>query len=108
MRRAYRPKTPEDAANGSYVHFLFDLIFKYDATTEQQGVKRTFGSAATMSAHEPKRTFSSVLAVAIAAFLRPSQALLRAPYCTPEHSIYAEVVFDLDQSSHRLGLLWFI
>ena len=35
MRRAYRPKTPEGAANSSYVHFLFGLIFKYKATTEQ-------------------------------------------------------------------------
>jgi hypothetical protein len=34
MRRAYRPKTPEDATNGSYVYFLFDVIFKYQATTE--------------------------------------------------------------------------
>ena len=33
--RAYRPKTPEGAANSSYVHFLFGLIFKYGATTEQ-------------------------------------------------------------------------
>jgi hypothetical protein len=35
VRRAYRPKTPEGAANSSYVHFLFGLIFKYEATTEQ-------------------------------------------------------------------------
>ena len=35
MRRAYRPKTPEGAANSSYVHFLFGLIFKYEAATEQ-------------------------------------------------------------------------
>ena len=35
MRRAYRPKTPEGAANSSYVHFLFGLIFKYEATIEQ-------------------------------------------------------------------------
>jgi hypothetical protein len=26
VRRAYRPKTPEGAANSSYVHFLFGLI----------------------------------------------------------------------------------
>src|SRR5215813_11924783 len=35
VRRAYRPKTPEGAANSSYVHFLFGLISKYEATTEQ-------------------------------------------------------------------------
>src|SRR5262249_38229122 len=35
VRRAYRPKTPEGAANSTYVHFLFGLIFKYEATTEQ-------------------------------------------------------------------------
>src|SRR6516165_10020346 len=35
VRRAYRPKTPEGAANSSYVHFLFGLIFKHEATTEQ-------------------------------------------------------------------------
>ena len=35
MWRAYRPKTPEGAANSSYVHFLFGLIFKHEATTEQ-------------------------------------------------------------------------
>jgi len=35
VRRAYRPKTPEGAANRSYVHLLFRLIFKYEATTEQ-------------------------------------------------------------------------
>jgi hypothetical protein len=34
VRRAYRPKTPEGAANSSYVHFLCGLIFK-EATTEQ-------------------------------------------------------------------------
>src|SRR5262245_9206628 len=28
-------KTPEGAANSSYVHFLCGLIFKYEATTEQ-------------------------------------------------------------------------
>src|SRR5262245_40184629 len=28
-------KTPEGAANSIYVHFLFGLIFKYEATTEQ-------------------------------------------------------------------------
>src|SRR5262249_25992888 len=28
-------KTPEGAANSTYVHFLFGLIFKYEATTEQ-------------------------------------------------------------------------
>ena len=33
MRRADRSKTPEGAANSSYVHFLFGLIFKYEATT---------------------------------------------------------------------------
>ena len=27
--------TPEGAANSTYVHFLFGLIFKYEATTEQ-------------------------------------------------------------------------
>jgi hypothetical protein len=27
--------TPEGAANSTYVHFLFGLIFKYKATTEQ-------------------------------------------------------------------------
>jgi hypothetical protein len=31
VRRAYRSKTPEGAANSSYVHFLFGLIFKYQA-----------------------------------------------------------------------------
>ena len=35
VRRAYRPKTPEGAANSSYVHFPFGLIFKYEATTGQ-------------------------------------------------------------------------
>jgi hypothetical protein len=35
VRRAYRPKTPEGAANSSYVHFLFGLIFRYEATAEQ-------------------------------------------------------------------------
>src|SRR5262249_39031435 len=35
VRRAHRPKTPEGAANSTYVHFLFGLIFKYEATTEQ-------------------------------------------------------------------------
>jgi hypothetical protein len=35
VRRPYRPKTPEGAADGSYVHFLFGLIFKYEATTEK-------------------------------------------------------------------------
>jgi hypothetical protein len=29
------PKTSEGAANSSYVRFLFGLIFKYEATTEQ-------------------------------------------------------------------------
>ena len=33
VRRTYRPKTPESATNRSYVHFLFGLIFKYEATT---------------------------------------------------------------------------
>src|SRR5262249_48687697 len=28
-------KTPEGAANSRYVHFLFGLIFKYEATTGQ-------------------------------------------------------------------------
>jgi len=41
VRRAYRPKTPEGAANSSYVHFLFGLIFKYEATTEQLRVPTT-------------------------------------------------------------------
>jgi hypothetical protein len=31
VRRAYQPKTPEGAANSGYVHFLFSLIFKYEA-----------------------------------------------------------------------------
>jgi len=35
VRRAYQPKTPEGAANSTYVHFLFGLILKYEATTEQ-------------------------------------------------------------------------
>jgi hypothetical protein len=35
MVLAYRPKTPEGAANSSYVHFLFGLMLKYEATTEQ-------------------------------------------------------------------------
>jgi len=35
VRRADRSKTPEGAANSSYVHFLFGLIFKHAATTEQ-------------------------------------------------------------------------
>jgi hypothetical protein len=35
VRRAYRPKTPEGAANSTYVHFLFGLIFKYEGTTEK-------------------------------------------------------------------------
>ena len=30
VRRAYRPKTPDGAANSTYVHFLFGLIFKGD------------------------------------------------------------------------------
>jgi DnaK suppressor protein len=38
VRRAYRPKTPEGAANSSYVHFLFGLIFKYEATTETAAI----------------------------------------------------------------------
>jgi hypothetical protein len=33
VRRTYRPETPEGAPNSSYVHFLFGLIFKYEATT---------------------------------------------------------------------------
>jgi len=37
--RAYRPKTPEGAADSSYVHFLFGLIFKYEATTEQGSLR---------------------------------------------------------------------
>jgi hypothetical protein len=36
MWRAYRPKTPERAANSFFVHFLFSLIFKYDAPPEQE------------------------------------------------------------------------
>ena len=35
VRRAYQPKTPEGPANSTYVHFLFGLILKYVATTEQ-------------------------------------------------------------------------
>jgi hypothetical protein len=34
MRRAYQPKTPEGAANSTYVHFLFGLILKCEAATE--------------------------------------------------------------------------
>jgi RNA polymerase-binding transcription factor DksA len=33
VRRTYRPKTPESATNRSDVHFLFSLIFRYEATT---------------------------------------------------------------------------
>jgi hypothetical protein len=46
VRRADRPKTPEGAANSSYVHFLFGLIFKYEATTERgHGPNDTFARA---------------------------------------------------------------
>ena len=47
MWRAYRPKTPEGAANSSYVHFLFGLIFKYEATTEQGRRSQSANAVAT-------------------------------------------------------------
>src|SRR5262249_23675075 len=38
MRRAYRPKTPKGAANSGYVHFLFGLIFNYEAKPPSKGI----------------------------------------------------------------------